>query len=381
MGLYQQSLELKEKIGNMQGKAATLHEMAVVLAGRGEVERAMGLYQQSLELKEKSGDVRGKAGTLHQMAGVLAGRGEVERAMGLYQQSLELKEKSGDVRGKAATLHAMAGLLAGRGEVERAMGLYQQSLDLEEKTGDVRGKAATLHQMAGVLADRGEVERAMGLYQQSLEIKEKTGDVQGKAATLANMAWIASHQHNPVRERELNLEAARALASIGAAPDLITVLANLGTSDDADAAGFLAQALWLALRVEVPLRALVDPAVGLLMKVGPAAEAGPLLAATALWAVNTRGKGHPEAQEMGTVAMRMIRVCAAERKIPKDKFLEWFRAERLNDRNHFLPALDRALLAIVGEGNWMFDRAAFARVCPASQPAPGGAGPDTQSGD
>ncbi|NJM19581.1 MAG: tetratricopeptide repeat protein, partial [Richelia sp. SM1_7_0] len=45
--LYQQSLELKEKIGNVQGKAASLHCLAVIYAQLGEVENAIALYQQS----------------------------------------------------------------------------------------------------------------------------------------------------------------------------------------------------------------------------------------------------------------------------------------------------------------------------------------------
>ncbi|WP_278187387.1 tetratricopeptide repeat protein [Microcoleus vaginatus] len=82
-------------MGNVQGKAATWHQLAGIYADQGEVAKAIALYEESLELTEKSGDVRGKAATLHQLAGIYANQGEVAKAIALYEQSLELQEKIG----------------------------------------------------------------------------------------------------------------------------------------------------------------------------------------------------------------------------------------------------------------------------------------------
>jgi len=194
IALYQQSLELYEKIGNIQGKAASLHNLAGIYAQQGEIEQAIALYQQSLELKEKIGDIQGKAASLHNLAGIYAQQGEIEQAIALYQQSLELKEKIGDIQGKAASLHNLAGIYAQQGEIEQAIALYQQSLELDEKIGDIQGKAASLHNLAGIYAQQGEIEQAIALYQQSLELKEKIGDIQGKAASLHNLAGIYAQQ-------------------------------------------------------------------------------------------------------------------------------------------------------------------------------------------
>jgi tetratricopeptide (TPR) repeat protein len=190
MRLYEQSLAIKERLGDVRGKSATLHAMAGVLETRGDLDGAMRLYEQSLAIKERLGDVRGKSATLHAMAGVLETRGDLDGAMRLYEQSLAIKERLGDVRGKSATLHAMAGVLETRGDLDGAMRLYEQSLAIKERLGDVRGKSATLHQMAGVLETRGDLDGAMRLYEQSLAIKERLGDVRGKSATLHQMAGV-----------------------------------------------------------------------------------------------------------------------------------------------------------------------------------------------
>jgi hypothetical protein len=43
-----------------RAKPATLHEMGRLKANQGEVDAAIALYQQSLDITERIGDVQGK---------------------------------------------------------------------------------------------------------------------------------------------------------------------------------------------------------------------------------------------------------------------------------------------------------------------------------
>jgi tetratricopeptide (TPR) repeat protein len=210
--LYTNIAAALEQVGDRQGKAATLHQMAQVYLTRGDLDQAMRLYQQSLALDEQVGDLKGKAATLHQMAQVYLTRGDLDQAMRLYQQSLALKEQVGDLQGKAATLHQMAQVYLTRGDLDQAMRLYQQSLALKEQVGDLKGKAATLHNMAQVYLTRGDLDQAMRLYQQSLALKEQVGDLQGKAATLSQMSnvhWGRGELDEAARLVEESLDIAR----------------------------------------------------------------------------------------------------------------------------------------------------------------------------
>ncbi|MEH2455675.1 tetratricopeptide repeat protein [Nostoc sp.] len=191
IALYNQSLEINERIGDVQGKAATLHELGrIIYANKGDVDQAIALFNQCLEVFEHIGDAYWKASTLHNIASIYANKGEVDEAIALYNQSLEIFERIGNVQGKAATLHELAGIYANKGEVDEGIALYNQSLEIFERIGDVQGKAATLHQLAGIYANKGEVDKAIALYNQSLEITERIGDVQTKAATLHQLAGI-----------------------------------------------------------------------------------------------------------------------------------------------------------------------------------------------
>ncbi|MEH2115398.1 tetratricopeptide repeat protein [Nostoc sp.] len=184
IALYNQSLEINERIGYVQGKAATLHSLAGIYANKGEVEQAIALYNQSLEINERIGNIQTKAATLHQLAGIYADKGEVEQAIALYNQSLEITQRIEYVQGKASTLHQLGMIYADKGEVDEAIALYNQSLEINERIGNVKTKAATLNQLGIVYAKKGEVEQAIALLNQSLEITQRTEDVQGKAAIL-----------------------------------------------------------------------------------------------------------------------------------------------------------------------------------------------------
>ncbi|WP_341737788.1 tetratricopeptide repeat protein, partial [Microcoleus sp. CAWBG640] len=69
----------------------TLHNLAIIYANQGDVEKAIAFYQQSLELKEKIGNVQGKAATFAMLGQLLADeKGDFDQALNYLQQSLEI---------------------------------------------------------------------------------------------------------------------------------------------------------------------------------------------------------------------------------------------------------------------------------------------------
>ena len=338
-------------------KSATMSNLASLSTQQGDIKRALELWQQALEILERIGNQTGKAAALNNMAGVIAQQGDTERALELWQQSLEILERVGNVKGKAATLHNMAGVIAQQGDIERALQLWQQSLEIKERIGDVRGKAATLHAMAGVIAQQGDIERALELWQQSLDIDERIGDVQGKAATLANMAWAAGQSGDHARHDQLNRQAVEALGSVRAYVDLVTVLGNLGVTAQQDREIFAAQAAWLAVKVQAPVDASLR-VLSLLFNLVPQGDPlEPLLGAAALILVATRGEKYPQREKLGEQAAKLLSIAAANAGIQDPQALPlWLTQNRLADRAHVFPRLLALLEQLVGD-RWLFDRA------------------------
>jgi tetratricopeptide (TPR) repeat protein len=82
-----------------------LGEMAKIYESQGLIEQAIALYQQSLEIKDRIGNVQGKAATLAMMGYLLANNGDFQTAISYLQESLTILQhlKSPD----AATVQSL----------------------------------------------------------------------------------------------------------------------------------------------------------------------------------------------------------------------------------------------------------------------------------
>ncbi|MEH1778021.1 MAG: tetratricopeptide repeat protein [Nostoc sp.] len=58
-----------------------MHQLGHIYANKGEVDQAIALYNQSLEIFERIGNVQGKAATLHCLAILYANKGDVDEAI------------------------------------------------------------------------------------------------------------------------------------------------------------------------------------------------------------------------------------------------------------------------------------------------------------
>ena len=84
---------------NKVGIAAIDHNLAIICSDQGDYEEAIKKYNQSLKIKEELGDKHGIASTLHQLGNVHYLQSNYEEAVKLYNQCLKIKEELGDKRG------------------------------------------------------------------------------------------------------------------------------------------------------------------------------------------------------------------------------------------------------------------------------------------
>ncbi|MBD2592823.1 tetratricopeptide repeat protein [Nostoc spongiaeforme FACHB-130] len=355
IALFQKSLDIQENINDLRGKATTINSMAILKAQQGDITSAITLFQQSLDIKESINDVQGKAIALNNMAYLKMQYGDITGALAIFQQSLDIQENINDVQGKAITLHNMAGLKAQQGDVTAAIALYQQSLDITQSINDVGRKAATLNNMAQLKAQQGDVTGAYALYQQSLEIADSINDVQGKAMSLVNMAYCERERENKTEQLELNLQAAQLFAQVHAYIDLCTVLNNLGLSMESKGLVYLAQAVWLCLRVQVPLNDTIDTLRSMYDRIPQSDEMEALLGAVAMYFCQVRGDEYPQLEELQQRSFKILAGAATAQGIEPEALVTWIEQQRLNDPNYFIPRLVQLLEAIVGD-EWLFER-------------------------
>jgi tetratricopeptide (TPR) repeat protein len=151
------------------------YEQAGILVIRGDFEGALKLYTDSLDINEKLGDLRGKAATLHAMAYIFSTRGDFEGALKLYTDSLDINEKLGDLRGKGATLSELANLYMARNDWDEAEKLIKQSLAIAHQINSPGDAAFSFVKLGQVGQARGDLAQARARYQEGLAIFERLG--------------------------------------------------------------------------------------------------------------------------------------------------------------------------------------------------------------
>ncbi|WP_322822484.1 CHAT domain-containing protein [Chloroflexus sp.] len=76
-------------------RSRVYHQQADVLVTRGDLDQALALYQQSLDLNDRLGDVHGKSATLLMMAQIMFMRGDHQQALQQAYAALQTLERIG----------------------------------------------------------------------------------------------------------------------------------------------------------------------------------------------------------------------------------------------------------------------------------------------
>jgi len=206
--LYGDSGHLYDALGDEEGRAGTLHNLALVASVRGEDERAWALYEESLRLARCA-----EAGesvvtvALCNMGNLARRRGEDERARALLEEGLALCRRRGDILEIAMVLADLADLLRAQDDAEGAMDRYRESLALCGAASYARVVAQCLEGVAAVAAARGRPERAARLAGAAAALRQRDGmpptplGASTTSGPCPRRAWRSTTRRSPPRGR------------------------------------------------------------------------------------------------------------------------------------------------------------------------------------
>jgi len=173
----QQSLTLREQLGNSQAIAHSLFYLGWAHIQKGEFECALELLQQSLRIREQLQHPKTIANSLFYLGRTYMNTGEMERSLEYFQKSLELSEQLGNPHEIAWSLSWCGVVFMYQGELERASEVLQNSLAICEQLGipGTFAEALSLHCLGFVYMQKGELEYALEYLQKSLALEEERG--------------------------------------------------------------------------------------------------------------------------------------------------------------------------------------------------------------
>jgi tetratricopeptide (TPR) repeat protein len=214
--LYQQAVEIDERLGNLKGKIQAWIALGLLKSSLGNFEETIPPLQELLELTKGISDIEEKAAVLFQLARLAANTRKIEEAMHIFQEALKINEKTDNIYSIAMILQWMGGLTAdvkqnfntGLNYLQRSLNILQniQSLEAQREAdkviqiiarvqwmrdnGNVQEKTETLFQQGMLKAKSGEIEEAITLFQQLQEIHKLIGNVKDEALALAMLGQL-----------------------------------------------------------------------------------------------------------------------------------------------------------------------------------------------
>ncbi len=293
-----------------------------------------------------------------EQADLLVNNEKLEQANQLYNKALESCNENDDVI-KVTLLYKIGLNLANLNKYDDAMSSWDQAIQILDKNNDVYGKGLMLHNIGTTMAKLGNISFATKLWNQSLEFKENAGDFMGMAATLLNLAWVANNQQDFEQEIKLIRQSVFLLAKINAWPELIMTMQKLADTDKENSASILAQVFWLSIYENTEPDTVFFIVSDLLKSLGIENEYAPMIAAGAMFLIESRIHDHPQKQAIQNAAKEIMAGCAIVRKIPENEISDWINNQGLNEPIKIFNELQISLNNIVGENNWLFDRSLF----------------------
>jgi tetratricopeptide (TPR) repeat protein len=139
----------------------------------GELERAHGLFTDSLALHRSVGDRQGIASTLSNLAEAASSLGSSETALGLFRESHALALEGGNRLYAAIAMENLAALTRQRGEEGVAQTRYREALLLYLAVGDQQGIVSCLGGLAFTATSQGRLVDATVLLGAASRVRDE----------------------------------------------------------------------------------------------------------------------------------------------------------------------------------------------------------------
>ncbi len=173
---FEESLETRERIGDLYGMGRAYNNLAAVYWGLSEYRRASQYFQKSLEIFQRIGYAHGMAMGYNNLGGVYYALGDYTRAIAQYESSLALRQEIGDMKGIADVYNNLGEVHQGLGNHQQARYYLQEAVRLFTEIGDKRTLSDAYKLLAEVDLASKRIQEALEYCEQSLELAREIGD-------------------------------------------------------------------------------------------------------------------------------------------------------------------------------------------------------------
>ena len=179
-----------------------MNSIGIILYYRGELNMALDYYQRSLALYEDIGDKQGIALSLNNIAESYRHKGEPDRSLDHYERSMAIFEKIGNKRG---IVHSGCGLAKMNLDLGKTQEALEDALKAVEISSEIQAKSEesmSRRTLGTVYRENKEWDMAAQEFEKARTILEDVGDKRELSKTIYEHALLFKATDEPTKAQE-----------------------------------------------------------------------------------------------------------------------------------------------------------------------------------
>jgi adenylate cyclase len=176
--------------GDVRGMAQATHNLGVVYASVGGLDRAVGYYLEALETFEQMNQVEEMADVYSNLGDAYASMQQKEVSLNYYNEALAIYEKKTNFRGMAQAYTHMGSFFTSLGLYEQGASFFEEAKSIYTEIGHEQGLADVAVQQGILFEQTGQLEQAISLYMEALMHYESLGSQEGLTVALNNLGTL-----------------------------------------------------------------------------------------------------------------------------------------------------------------------------------------------
>ncbi len=154
---------------------------------KGNYLKAIENYQQSLKIREELGDKEGVSGSLGNIGGIYIDLGEFEKALEYQLKCLKIFQSLNNSPSVASVYNNLGIIYVNLHEFEKALQYSKASFELYKDLGDKNGMSAASGNVGNVYSAMKDYSRALECYQYNLKLAQEAGNLSEIAQAYAEI--------------------------------------------------------------------------------------------------------------------------------------------------------------------------------------------------
>jgi CHAT domain-containing protein/Tfp pilus assembly protein PilF len=195
--LYQEELQVRNKLPAAEFRTASIYNLARIQRRRGQAERAIASYSEVVDGLEGSNSSSLLAEALAGRALAYRDLGRTDLAQDDFERALGILSEKPDAKLQAATLTQAAMTFHDREPQRKAIDMLRRALKLRLKANDPEGEATTVNALGVIYYQEERYEDALDAFQRAAQIYKTQNQVGRQIPVLTNLGWIYAVQGQP----------------------------------------------------------------------------------------------------------------------------------------------------------------------------------------